>query len=161
MCSLGLVQELECSDRLVELPRKAVADYTVTVRTRLDGGGRPSVVVGRCSGRYRLGARSGRARTVSVEHPGEHGADEAEYLTMAAALQDVRSVIGQAGRDPREFTVRLRSSRDLLVRQLTGEWRARRLEEPGRLVRGLLVGFRAMDVLWVPAREIAREMRRS
>ncbi|HMA33846.1 MAG TPA: RNase H family protein [Chloroflexia bacterium] len=132
------------------------ADYTLVLFTRLDGGGQPNVGRGPCRSRYQLWTRNGRGRQGAVAHAGERFADEAEYLTLIAALTDLAGRITAAGRDPAAFTVTIYSHHELMVKQLAGTYRvkAAALQAPFAAAGALLGRFARVDLIWRPAHMI-------
>jgi hypothetical protein len=83
-------------------------------------------------------------------HAGEHVHDEAEYLTLLAALTDLAGRITGAGRDPARYTVTIYSGRELVVVQLT---RGYEVKAPAlQLLHGqscaLIERFARVDLLW-------------
>jgi len=94
-------------------------DYTLVVfstRTRGDNRShRPYSM-----GYYQLWTRDGRSRRSRVRHPGPYVPDQAEYLTMRAALTDLVGRIAGAGREPGRFTLTVYSRREAVIHQLAG-----------------------------------------
>lgn len=141
-------QEAEEAQELQDLA--APSDYTLTIYTELDGGGRPGVGRGRCEGRFRLQARDGQTREGRVTHPGERALDEAEYLTLIWALSDLARSIHTSGRDPAAYSLTVYSKCDLVVKQLNGVYRVRSeaLQAPYAKTSELLGRFKSVEVLF-------------
>jgi len=51
--------------------------------------------------------------------------NQAEYLGLIAALEELISIIEGAGRSPREFSLEVRGDSRLVMRQIAGRWRCR------------------------------------
>ena len=99
------------------------ADYTIVVVTHIDAQGQPSVGHGPAEGRYQIWTRRGKGARNVVRHPGDHTADEAEYLTVLAALNDLIGRIESSGSDPGQYSLTMYSRREIVVMQLSGEYR--------------------------------------
>ncbi len=84
------------------------ADYTLTLS----------------KGRYLLETRSGRSSTGELDKPTSH-ADVTEYLALKNALSELLDRIESADREADEFTLLIRSARELVVKQLRGDYKVR------------------------------------
>lgn len=96
-------------------------DYTLI----FDGGslGNP----GQGYGSYALIRNSdGSQRIQRLEFEGELTNNEAEYLSLIAALEDTIATIEAADRDPAEFSIDVRGDSRLVLRQTAGEWKVRK-----------------------------------
>ncbi|HXE71331.1 MAG TPA: RNase H family protein, partial [Candidatus Nitrosotenuis sp.] len=112
-----------------------------------------------CGGQYLLATRGGRRRRVRVEHP-ECPLEQAEYLALAAGLRDLLGTLRAAGRAPADFTLAVRSCRQLLVEQLRGRFKVR---APGLRPRvdealALLAAFGQVHLEWMPGRELRQAL---
>jgi ribonuclease HI len=95
-------------------------DYTLI----FDGGslGNP----GQGYGSYALVRNTdGTQRIQRLEFEGQLTNNEAEYLSLIAALEDLIATIEQAGRDPAEFTIDVRGDSRLILNQTAGKWKVR------------------------------------
>lgn len=102
------------------------SDYVLAFHTTLHGGGQPSVGRAAAVGNYRLWIWAGHDSGVQrVTFGGKHSADEASYLTLCAALYDVLDRILRRGRDPSILSAAILGGNQLVVRQLTGEYKVR------------------------------------
>jgi ribonuclease HI len=126
--------------------------------TRLDGQGQAGVGRGPTNGRYHLSSKSGRKDIRYKKHQGEHGHDEAEYLTLTEALTDLITRITSVGRDPSDYTVNVYSRRELVVKQLTGEYRVKSptLAYAYAETKALLEKFKRANFTWKKSYEIGR-----
>gem|GEM_PF-469319 len=137
------------------------AHYTLVLCTHIDGGGRPGVGRGPATGRYQLWTRDGRGNRFDVRHGGERTADEAEYLTLIAALTALTTRIEGSNSDPARFTLTVYSRRGLVVNQLLGicgtcapslqPVQARALAQLGR--------FKDMELIWKQGPSIEQLLR--
>jgi len=107
-------------------PWLAGADCAVMLASRMDGSTQAGAGAGPSSGRYLLLWDEGAARHyAAVSHAGQRLPDEAEYLTLIAALSDIVGLLSRAGREPGGCTVAAHSRRELVVKQLNGEYKVR------------------------------------
>jgi ribonuclease HI len=136
------------------------ADYALGVQTDFKGreGGAGK---GTATGKYRIWAKDGRSRGADVEHDGVRLPDEFEYLTLIAALGEIVGRMEKRGRDPREFGLLVYGGRELVVKQLRGEYRvkAESLLEPYREASALLKRFKWVEIEWKRGKEIDEVMR--
>ena len=137
------------------------AHYTLVLCTHLDGQGQGSVGRGPASGRYQLWTRERKGYRGDVRHPGEHAHEEGEYLTLIVALRDLIGRIEGKDRTPATYTVDVYSRRELLVKQIRGEYRvkAETLQPLHREARALLDRFERAEVLWRGSAEVIRLLR--
>ena len=84
--------------------------------------------------------------------------NEAEYETIIAALSDLIRRIERAHRSPGQFTVTIEGDSQLVIRQVSGTWKARdeRMRAYRDQVRALLSRFREYRLRQRPRREIVR-----
>ena len=101
------------------------AHYTLVLYSDIDGGGHTNVGRGPASGRYQLWTRSGSGACAAVTHVGDRAADEAEYLTLIAALDDLLARVAANQRDPAAYSLTVYTRRELVVKQLNGTYRVR------------------------------------
>ena len=125
------------------------ADYALVLHTRMDNK-QASAGMGAGTGQYRIWSRDGRSRHAEVAHKGQMLHDEAEYATLIAALSGMVERMDAKGRDPRDFAVTVYSSRELMVKQLTGEYKvkAAALQAPYNEARTLLKRFGHVEFVW-------------
>ncbi len=102
------------------------ADYVVV----FDGGseGNP----GRGYGSYAVIAGS-RSEIKRVRFADDMTNNEAEYATLMHALDDVQGRIERAARLPEEFSIEVRGDSALVLKHVSGEWKAQ--DERMRLMR--------------------------
>lgn len=99
------------------------ADYMLVLNSQIVRGGHP--IKGPRQGEYRLWARDGRNRTHTLETAREQAPDEAEYTTLIHALDRIAAKIGTAGRKTSEYSLIVYSRMELMIKQLTGEYRVK------------------------------------
>ena len=84
--------------------------------------------------------------------------NEAEYATLMHALDDVQGRIERASRLPEEFSIEVRGDSALVLKQVSGEWKAK--DEQMRLmrdsVRRSLQRFKANRLTAQPREETVR-----
>jgi ribonuclease HI len=137
------------------------AHYTLVVCSYVDGGGRANVGQGPASGKYQLWTASGKGACTTVKHTGDRAADEAEYLTLIAALDDLLGRIAASQRDPAAFALTLYSRRELVVKQLDGTYRVRSaaLQPLYQQARARLDRFAGVELIWKQGSAIERLLR--
>lgn len=131
------------------LGRREEAGEALAVELVFDGGseGNP----GRGYGSYRL-TINGAARPVKrLRFGGGVTNNEAEYDTLIAALEEIQAKSRDLGRT----TLQIRGDSQLVIKQLTGEWRAKDPRMAARRDRalGLLAPLRAWRAAWHDRRE--------
>jgi ribonuclease HI len=95
----------------------------IDVQIVFDGGSRGNP--GPAYGSYRIsGAPLGPGGPVRRTF-GRGTNNEAEYLTLLAALQDLIRRLGEQGIQPQEVRLKVFGDSQLVIRQLNGEWKAR------------------------------------
>jgi ribonuclease HI len=136
------------------------ADYALAVQTRFTAR-HQSAGTGTGSGEYRIWASDGRSRQAEVEHEGKRLPDEFEYMTLIAALREMAGRLEARGRDPKEFALLIYSGRELVVKQLKGEYKvkAAALQEPYRQAAALLRRFKGVEIEWKRGKEMDEVMR--
>jgi ribonuclease HI len=132
------------------------ADYTMVLYTHIDGGGQPNVGIGPAVGRYQLWMKDGRGQRRDVCHLGDRSHDEAEYLTLISAMEDLLGRIVAQGRDPSAYAVTIYTRRELVVKQLDGAYRVKSpaLRLHYLQARALLDQFREVEVVWAQSGRI-------
>lgn len=133
------------------------ADYTLIIQSKLDGGGKAGVTSAPSSGIYHLEAKNGRSYKGQVKHPGNRLPDEAEYLTLISALQDLSSRISNAGRSPSDYTLTIYSARELMVKQLSGVYKVKSsaLQEVYKRALNLLRAFKHIEIIQEQSKVLA------
>lgn len=122
-----------------------MADYTVV----FDGGSKGNPGLG--YGSYQLTrARDGKSRIRRLEYPGQTTNNEAEYMTLIHALEELVAGIRKAGRDPRGFSLEVRGDSQLVIRQVKGEWKVSepRLRPLCQRAQDLLREFKQATLTW-------------
>src|SRR5205085_1969304 len=128
----------------------ATTDYTLIIHTQLTGGILVDGVHGSYRGQFRLFARNGRRRDSRISHAGTRTYDDAGYLTLIWAVDALIQTISEAGRDPSSYTLTVYSARELIVKQLTGQFmvKAQNLKHRFEEARHLLGHFKSVEVVW-------------
>src|SRR3954470_12820858 len=90
-----------------------MADYTII----FDGGSKGNP--GQGYGSYQITrASDGKARLRRLDYPGDSTTNnEAEYLTLINALEELTAGIQKAGHDPRAFSVEIQGDSQLVLKQ--------------------------------------------
>src|SRR5215217_7084312 len=96
-----------------------MADYTII----FDGGSKGNPGLGYSS--YQITrASDGKSRLRRLEYPGDQTTNnEAEYLTLINALEELAAGIEKAGHDPRAFSVEIQGDSQLVLKQVEGLWK--------------------------------------
>ncbi len=127
------------------------ADYVVV----FDGGseGNP----GRGFGSYAILAR-GRSEVKRLSFGEDMTNNEAEYATLLRALEDVQARIARVAQSPGEFSLEVRGDSALVLKQVSGEWRARdeRMRRLRDSARHALQQFKANRITLQPRAESVR-----
>jgi ribonuclease HI len=125
------------------------ADYALVLHTRMDAK-QQSAGTGIGTGTYRIWAKDGSSRDAEVRHKRQMLHDEAEYFTFIAALSGMLERITSGGSDPRDYALMVYSGRELMVKQLSGEYKvkAAALQAPYAEVRALIKKFKRVEVVW-------------
>lgn len=122
-----------------------MADYTLI----FDGGslGNP----GPGYGSYALVRNvDGKQRIERLDFDEKMTNNVAEYRTLIAGLEDIVSVIEQAGRAPSEFSIEVRGDSRLILNQTAGEWKVKQLHLRPLCdrARELLHHFGEFELMW-------------
>lgn len=119
-------------------------DYTIV----FDGGalGNP----GRGYGSYELATRAGQHKRKRLEFGDRITNNEAEYLTLIAALEELAAMVARHDRRPAEFSVCIRGDSQLVVEQLLGRWKVKHpnMRPLHARARALLDDFGRVDLAW-------------
>jgi ribonuclease HI len=132
-------------------PVRAVpgADYTVV----FDGGslGNP----GQGYGSYEIAGPEGTVATRQVQFGNDMTNNQAEFLAVIAALEDL---LEQVGPRADALSVAVRGDSQLVIRGLSGEWRVKHpgLQPLHQRAADLLRRFGNVDLAWHPRRESVR-----
>ncbi len=94
-------------------------DYTIV----FDGGSKGNP--GRGYGSYEIRTRSGQSKQQRLEFGDRVTNNEAEYLTLIAALEGLAAMIARHGREPADFSVCIRGDSQLVIQQLLGRWKVK------------------------------------
>ena len=132
----------------------AGCDYTIV----FDGGAKGNP--GHGYGSYEIGTRNGRRKQQRLDFGDQITNNEAEYLTLIAALEGLAAMIVRHDRQPADFSVSIRGDSQLVVQQLLGHWKVngpniRPLHERARL---LLDRFGRTDLAWHPRANSVRTL---
>ena len=92
------------------------ADYTII----FDGGSRGNP--GEGYGSYELRTRTAR-QIERLTFGNRVTNNEAEYLTLIAALEYILTELQKSGRDPKQVELDIRGDSQLVLKQLKGEWK--------------------------------------
>ncbi len=111
-----------------------------------DGGSRGNP--GRAYGSYRLRRKDGRFEPPVRLALGEGTNNEAEYWTLIEALERLRARLNREKLDLAGLGLVLRGDSQLVVRQLTGEWKAKdaRMKKLRDRVRTLLEPYGSVEI---------------
>ncbi len=125
------------------------ADYALVLSTRMDAK-QQGAGTGIGTGTYRIWSGDGQSREGSVRHKGQMLHDEAEYHTLIAALSGIVAGITTGSRDPGEYVLTVYSARELMVKQLKGEYKVKApaLQAPYTDARNLLRRFKRIEFFW-------------
>ncbi len=124
--------------------------YTLVVGAHIDGKGQPTVGRGPANGRYQLWTKKGNGAQGRIDHAGERTIDEAEYLTLIVALDDLLARITAGHKDPGAYSLTVYSRRELLIKQLQGAFRvsAASLQPLYVQARAQLDRFAGVEMVW-------------
>lgn len=92
----------------------------------------------------------GAQRLERLEFSGQMTNNVAEYKTLIAGLADILDTIGQAGRDPSDFSIEVRGDSRLILNQTAGEWKVKQphLRPLCDRARELLNRFGKFELTW-------------
>lgn len=97
----------------------AVCDYTIV----FDGGSKGNPGWG--YGSYEISTRSGKRKQQRLDFGDGLTNNEAEYLTLIAALEGLAAMIARHDRRPADFSVCIRGDSQLVIQQLLGRWKVK------------------------------------
>lgn len=95
-------------------PSSQSCQYILSLHSEMAAGGSAEAL-------YRLATPS-RNRIQKLTFETVKTLDEAEYQTLIQGFQDLLSTLESAGRDPSDFTVAVESCRDLMLKQIQGQY---------------------------------------
>jgi len=118
-----------------------------------DGGSQGNPGVG--FGSYALFDRGGPGQVTRASFEGSLTNNEAEYLTLLAAL---RALAARLGTKTGQTTLEVRGDSSLVIEQVSGKWKARdeRMRQLRDEVRGLLSQFKAARLVQQPRDDTVR-----
>ncbi len=95
---------------------------------------------------------------VQIEYPGVLTNNQAEYLTLIASLQGLRSILTASNRSLDSVNLEIRSDSKLLVEQMNGRWK---VKNPGirilhRIASELTRAFGKSSIAWHSRSESVR-----
>lgn len=114
-----------------------------------DGGSKGNPGLG--YGSYQIvRTRDGKERIRRLEFGDRVTNNEAEYMTLIRALEELVNGIRQAGNEPRQFTLEVRGDSKLVMEQVAGRWKVRepRLRPLHQRARQLLQEFGSVKLSW-------------
>jgi ribonuclease HI len=120
-------------------------DYTIV----FDGGSKGNPGLG--YGSYQIVRRSdGKSRVRRLEYPGQTTNNEAEYLTLIRALEELVAGVEKSGNAPRDFSVEVLGDSRLVLNQVGGQWKVNeaRLRPLCEQARALLSQFGYAKLTW-------------
>lgn len=119
-------------------------DYAIV----FDGGSKGNPGYG--YGSYELRARTGQQKQKRLEFGDRVTNNEAEYLTLIAALDDLAAMIQRHSRQPGDFAVQIRGDSQLVIQQLLGRWKVKHpnIVPLHERARTLLRAFGRTDLAW-------------
>lgn len=98
----------------------------------------------------------GKSQVVRLTFPLGTTSNQAEYKALIAALEGVIFNIKGIGHSPKNYTVKVYGDSQLVIKQLTGEFKLRALAQLGGLHSQaviLLARFKSIDLNWWPREE--------
>jgi len=120
----------------------------VPIRVVFDGGslGNP----GRGYGSYQITIGDAEPRIVRLEFGQRVTNNEAEYRALIGALEDALATLQAEGVDPKAASVEVRGDSQLVLKQTTGEWKARlpHLQVLRDRARALVDAFGSVALTW-------------
>lgn len=119
-------------------------DYTIV----FDGGSKGNPGWG--YGSYEISARTGAAKQKRLEFGDQVTNNEAEYLTLIGALEDLAAMVTRHNRQPADFSVRVRGDSQLVIQQVQGLWKVKhpKMRPLHERARTLLASFGHTDLAW-------------
>jgi ribonuclease HI len=127
----------------------AATDFTIA----FDGGSLGNPGLG--YGSYEIASAAGRVAGQRLEFGDDLTNNQAEFMTLIAALQDLLQRVGpEAG----TASLAVRGDSQLVIRGLKGEWKIKHpnLQPLYQEGRALLGRFRSVDLAWQPRLESVR-----
>lgn len=122
----------------------------VPVRIVFDGGslGNP----GRGYGSYQIAVGESEPRIVRLQFGARITNNEAEYLALIHALEDAAATLKAENLDPQAARVEVFGDSQLVLKQTTGEWKARmpHLQALRDRARSLVDAFGSVALTWQP-----------
>ncbi len=118
-----------------------------------DGGSRGNP--GPAYGSFRIRPWQTPAGKITRIKFGQGTNNEAEYWTLQAALRGLLSFLEGRDQDPAKVAVEIRGDSQLVIRQLTGEWKAKdpRMKHLRDETRGLLKTFGKAKLVHQPRQD--------
>ena len=119
-------------------------DYSIV----FDGGSKGNPGWG--YGSFEISSRTGASKQKRLEFGDAVTNNEAEYLTLIAALEELAAMIARHGREPSAFSVRVRGDSQLVIQQLLGRWKVKHpnIRPLHERARAQLARFGASDLAW-------------
>ena len=113
---------------------------------------------GRMYGSYQIEVRDGRTYKSEIHHFWLGTSNQAEYVALWTALDDLLERIGQHGKRPSSFNLMCITDSQLMRNQVNGRWRVRdeELQRLHQWVTKRLEKFGDWRVLWVGREEIVK-----
>jgi ribonuclease HI len=122
----------------------------IQIRIVFDGGslGNP----GRGYGSYQITVGESEPRIERLQFGDRITNNEAEYLALIRALDDAAATLRAVNIDPKAAKVEVRGDSQLVLKQTTGEWKARlpHLQALRDRARGLVDAFGSVALTWHP-----------
>lgn len=136
------------------MPEATKPHYILT----FDGGSKGNPGLG--YGSYELRTCDNRARIERREYGDHVTNNEAEYRTLIEGLTDVLATLRAAGKDPKAYRVRVEGDSQLVIRQLTGQYK---IKHPGmQVLHGqaltLAAQLGAVEYVWHPREHSVRAL---
>jgi ribonuclease HI len=115
-----------------------------------DGGSKGNP--GRAYGSYQITPWGSERASLGRMHFGRGTNNEAEYLSLLAALRALRAFLHGKGESPAVVRLEIRGDSQLVIRQLKGSWKAKdaRMRELRDEANGLLRGFGKVQLIEQP-----------
>lgn len=130
--------------------KRDAATWTLTLSSSITAETGTNGVSGAARGSYLLDGPNDAGTTTSIRHSGRHAIDEAEYLTLIAALRDLDALLSRRPDEGSAPSVVVHSRRELVVKQLRGEYKVRSapLIPLYQETRSLLQRFGPVSFVW-------------
>lgn len=129
---------------VVEEPPAVSAGAPVPITVVFDGGSRGNP--GEGYGSYQLTVRGKKEQPKRLEFGGGYTNNEAEYDTLIAALE----AIAKRAKEQRRVQLEIRGDSQLVIRQITGEWKIKepRMLQRAQRIHALLKQFGSWRARW-------------